>query len=77
MNEPEYIHEIVEIKTPEEIDIMKDAGQMLGEILNEVVRHVKPGVSTAELDKIAYTMIRDAGATPAFLGYRGYPARYS
>ncbi|MCD6384142.1 type I methionyl aminopeptidase [Candidatus Sumerlaeota bacterium] len=70
----DHINEIIELKTAEEIELMKEAGQILREILDEVVRHVKAGVSTAELDKLAFELIKEAGCVPAFLGYRGYPA---
>lgn len=74
MEDINHINEIIELKTPEEIELMKQAGRILREILDEIVRHVKVGVTTAELDKLAYELISDAGCVPAFLGYKGYPA---
>ncbi len=68
------MNEIIELKTPDEIRLMKEAGKILRDVLNEVARYVKPGVATAELDKRAYELIRAEGCTPAFLGYRGFPA---
>ena len=53
---------------------MRAAGRLVGEILTELTARVSPGVTTAELDEIAETRIREAGATPAFKGYHGYPA---
>jgi methionyl aminopeptidase len=53
---------------------MHRAGRLVGEVLTELAAHVKPGISTGELDRIAERRIRDAGATPAFKGYHGYPA---
>ena len=57
-----------------ELDRMREAGRLVGEVLTELSAAVKPGVSTAELDELAEARIRKAGATPAFKGYHGYPA---
>lgn len=57
------------IKTPEEIQEMREGGPILARILREVATHVAPGVTTKELDTIAYTLITEAGCTPAFLNY--------
>jgi len=61
------------IKSPAEIEIMREAGRVVGRVLEAVSRAVKPGVSTASLDKQAEEMARQLGAVPAFKGYRGYP----
>jgi methionyl aminopeptidase len=53
---------------------MRAAGRLVGEVLSVLTPKVAPGVTTAELDEIAETLIADAGATPAFKGYHGYPA---
>jgi methionyl aminopeptidase len=53
---------------------MRDAGRLVGEVLTELTAHVKPGVTTADLDALAEKRIAQAGATPAFKGYHGYPA---
>src|SRR3954451_11572424 len=53
---------------------MRAAGRLVGEVLTELTGRVRPGVTTAELDEVAESLIRDAGATPAFKGYHGYPA---
>ncbi len=53
---------------------MRDAGRLVGEVLSELAAHVAPGVSTGELDVLAEKRILQAGATPAFKGYHGYPA---
>lgn len=63
----------VEIKTPEQIDLMRRAGLVVGRTLELLRGHVRPGVTTAELDAIAEDAIRSAGATPSFLGYHGFP----
>lgn len=62
------------LKTEEEMCLMREANQLVGRTLAEVAKHIAPGVSTAELDKIAYQFICDNGARPAFLGYNGFPA---
>lgn len=57
------------IKTPEEIAIMREAGRIVA-LAHEAVRQaIRPGISTWELDQIAEQVIRDHGAVPAFLGY--------
>jgi methionyl aminopeptidase len=54
---------------------MRRAGRILAETISVVLEAVRPGVTTAELDEVADGHIRDQGATPSFLGYRGtYPA---
>ena len=63
------------IKSPREIELMRVAGRLVWEILNEIERHVRPGVSTAEFDAIADRMIREAGATALFKGVTHPQAR--
>jgi methionyl aminopeptidase len=60
-------------KTPEEIDKMAAAGDILVRTLELVERKIRPGVTTGDLDKAAEKFIRSQGATPAFKGYRGFP----
>ncbi len=60
-------------KTPEEIDKMAAAGDILVRTLELVERKIRPGVTTGELDTAAEKFIRSQGATPAFKGYRGFP----
>jgi methionyl aminopeptidase len=62
-----------EIKTPEQIVIMRKAGLVVGETLELMRRTVKPGITTGELDRIAEDNIRSSGATPSFKGYHGFP----
>lgn len=62
------------IKTPEEIGLIKQSSLLVGKTLAEVARHLRPGVTTRELDRIAEQFIRDHGAIPGFKGYHGYPA---
>src|SRR3954465_9740565 len=68
------LFERVEIKTPEQIDVMRRAGLVVGRTLELLRTSVRAGVTTAELDAIAEDAIRGAGATPSFLGYQGFPA---
>lgn len=64
---------MIYLKTDEEIELMREANLLVGKTLAEVGKHVAPGVSTLQLDKIAEEFIRDHGAVPAFLGYGGFP----
>lgn len=61
------------LKTPEEIDKLYRANQLVGMTQGELAKHIQPGISTKQLDKIAYEFICDHGAKPAFLGYNGFP----
>lgn len=61
-------------KTEEEIQKMRESAQILGKAHGEVAKHVRPGIKTKELDKIAEEFIRDHGATGSFKGYGGFPA---
>lgn len=65
---------MVHYKTEEEIDILRENAILVSKTLAEVGKHVAPGVTTKQLDKIAETFIRDNGAVPGFLGYGGFPA---
>ena len=65
----------VQLKTPEEIEKMREAGRLAAEVLQVVAPHVKPGVTTAELDRICHDHIVNVQqAIPANVGYRGFPA---
>ena len=59
----------IEIKTSEQIDLMRVAGRLMGETLELLRDAARPGVSTQELDTLAETNIRDHGGVPSFLGY--------
>jgi methionyl aminopeptidase len=60
-------------KSPEEIDKIADAGQILARCLTMLRGKARPGVTTGDLDQAAEKFIRSQGATPAFKGYRGFP----
>jgi methionyl aminopeptidase len=64
----------IQVKTPEQFAIMREAGLVVARTLEVVAAAVRPGVTTADLDGLAEREIRAAGATPSFLGYHGYPA---
>jgi methionyl aminopeptidase len=64
----------LEIKTPEQIALMRRAGLVVAETLALLRSAVAPGVTTKELDALAEEHIRRSGATPNFLGYHGFPA---
>lgn len=62
------------IKSSEEIELLKIAGQIVGDTHNYLKQFIKPGVTTKELDTLAYDYIISRDATPSFLNYEGYPA---
>jgi methionyl aminopeptidase len=64
----------IQVKSPEQIQRMYAAGQVVARTLTVLKEAVAPGISTAELDAIAEREIRGAGAVPSFLGYFEYPA---
>jgi len=61
-------------KSSEEVEKMARSGRIVAQTLALVGEHVRPGVTTAELDALAEEFIRSAGGVPTFKGYRGYPA---
>ncbi|HEY9093885.1 MAG TPA: type I methionyl aminopeptidase [Candidatus Cryosericum sp.] len=65
---------MIRLKSPLEIEQMRVAGAILGDVLYEVGQMVVPGVTTKELDHAAEVRIRERGAKPGFLHYGGYPA---
>ncbi len=64
---------MITIKSKSEIEKMRLAGKITGDALRLVEKHIRPGVSTLELDKIAYDFIKKQGAIPSFLNYNGFP----
>jgi methionyl aminopeptidase len=63
----------IQIKTPEQLHLMRAAGLVVAAALAATREAVKPGVSTADLDAIAEDVIRSHGAVPSFKGYHGFP----
>ncbi len=65
---------MIKLKSPKEIKLMREAGKIVAEVLGLMETTVKPGVTTAKLDKLAEQQIRKYSAEPAFLGYNNFPA---
>jgi methionyl aminopeptidase len=65
---------MVSRRSPEELNRMRVAGRIVASVLEQLSAMVKPGVTTAELDRAADDIIRQAGGIPSFKGYHGYPA---
>lgn len=64
----------ITLKTPEELQVMYEANQIVAGVLSMLHREMKPGLTTWQLDRWAEQYCRDHGAVPAFKGYRGFPA---
>ena len=64
---------MISIKTPDEIEKLKIAGEITGSTHNYIKQFIKPGITTKELDKLAEEYILKRGATPSFKGYDGFP----
>jgi len=65
---------MVILKSPQEIEKIRKACRVVANVLEGVRTKVRAGITTKELDDFAEQLIRDAGAKPAFKGYRGYPS---
>ncbi len=63
----------IAIHSAEDFESMRRAGRLAAEALDMITPHVKPGITTAQLDRLCHDFILAHGATPAPLGYRGYP----
>lgn len=63
---------MMDIKTPEQIKKMAEGGRILAEVLREVLKNVRPGVTELELDTLADSLIREKGGEPAFKKVKGY-----
>jgi methionyl aminopeptidase len=64
---------LINLKTTHEIELMARAGHLLGSVLEQLRKSVKPGMKTVDLDRLAERLIREGGARPGFLGYHGFP----
>ncbi len=64
---------MISIKTPREVELLRVAGEITGSTHNYLKPFIKPGITTKELDKLAYDYIISRGATPSFKGYDGFP----
>jgi methionyl aminopeptidase len=67
------LKQVITLKSKRELDIMRDASRIVGEILLELKEQCAPGVTTQALDRMAEDLTRKKGAQPAFKGYRGFP----
>jgi len=65
---------MIVVKSREELARMRQAGRIVAEVLEAMREHARPGVTTGELDALAYEIISRRGAVPSFKGYRGFPA---
>ncbi len=77
---PEYVGQkhpvegvLGDVQTPETIEKMRETGRIAAQALEEVGKHVEPGVTTDELDRIGHEFLLDHGAYPSPLGYKGFP----
>jgi methionyl aminopeptidase len=62
----------ITIHKPEDFGVMRRAGKLAAETLDMITAHVRPGISTGEIDKLCHDYMVERGAIPATLGYRGY-----
>jgi len=65
---------MISIKSPDEIEKIKKAGSILNKVIEKLKAHLKPGLTTNEIDTLAEKLIISFGCKPAFKGYRGFPA---
>ena len=65
---------MIYIKNKKDIEIMREACVLTKAALYEVGKHIKPGITTKELDRVAFDFIKKNGAVPSFLNYNGFPA---
>ena len=64
---------MIKIHAQSDFEYMRKAGRLAAQVLDYITEFVKPGVTTNKLDQLCHKFILDAGATPAPLGYKGYP----
>ena len=65
---------MIELKTSEELKRMREAGRLCALCMEELINVVRPGITTKDLDRIAYDFTKSHEATPSFLNYEGFPA---
>lgn len=65
---------MIELKSKNEIDLMRKSGRLVAETLAKIEEIIRPGITTRELDRIAEEYITSCGARPSFKGYHGFPA---
>ena len=64
----------ISIKSPREIDLMRQSCKLLAKVYEELEKVIRPGISTWEINEIGEKLIRQAGGVPNFLNYNGFPA---
>ncbi len=69
-----FARERIELRSADEIARIRDAALIVHDVLQEIIGALAPGITTAEIDRLAAARARERGAAPAFLGYHGYPA---
>ena len=65
---------MITIKSPEEIEVMAEAGEILAEVIKEVEKTVRPGITTKDLDRLAESLVLKFGGKCSFKGYENFPA---
>ena len=65
---------MIYLKSASDIAKMREAGRIVYETFEVLKKHLKPGITTKELDQIAHEFILSQGAKPSFLNYNGFPA---
>jgi methionyl aminopeptidase len=65
---------MITIKTDEQLSFMRESGKLTKNVLDLIGREIRAGMTTKDIDKLAYEYIMSCGAYPSFLGYSGYPA---
>jgi len=65
---------MITIRSEREIDILREANQIVAQVHETIAEALEPGMTTADIDAITERIIGDAGAKPAFKGYHGFPA---
>jgi methionyl aminopeptidase len=65
---------MIHYKTNEEVEKIRESSLLVGKTLAEIAKHIKPGIKTIDLDKLAEEFILDHNAKPAFKGYNGFPS---
>lgn len=66
-------HGLINLKTAEEIELIRSSGRVAAQALDYLENLIKPGLTTEELDRLGHEFIIERGATPSSLGYRGFP----
>lgn len=64
---------MIHYKSPAEVETMRESALLVGKAIAEVAKLIRPGITTAQLDKVADEFIRDSKATPSFKNFKGYP----